>query len=69
MKTSIDRDIYNKIKNWSTLKSENVIEKINEYLKEVKPKSYRTSSQNNALHLYFSLVAKELEREGHTSKM
>ena len=65
-KQSIDRNIYNSIKNWTKLKPENCIEKMKEFLETVKPFSKRTSSQNSALHLYFSQVASELEREGHT---
>lgn len=37
-----------------------------EFLKDNKPDTLRTSSQNNAIHLYLSKIAKQLEEEGHT---
>lgn len=63
-KISIDKNIYNEIKYWTTLKPENAMLKIVEYLKTVKPFAQRTASQNNALHKDCDLIAEKLNDAG-----
>lgn len=67
-KQSIDREIYNEIKYWSTLKPENAFIKLQKYLKTVKPKSVRSDSQNKALHVDCSLIADKLNDSGYDMK-
>lgn len=64
MKISIDRNIYNSIKYWTTLTPEHAIEKMKEYLTTVRPVSSRTDSQNKALHVDCSLIAEKLNNAG-----
>ena len=68
MKQSIDRQIYNQIKYWTTLKPENAIEKMKEYLTTVKPLSYRTNQQSRALYLHFGNISNELQNKGITQR-
>lgn len=65
----VERDLYNRIKAISELKQWNQPQKLQELLKELKPRSARTNSQNKALHLWFDLVAKELNDAGYTVQL
>jgi len=58
----IDRNIYNELKEISQLVS--CQQRLQDYLKELKPISYRTETQNSALHLDFTLIANALNDAG-----
>lgn len=58
----IDRNIYSELKYISGLES--CQQRLQEYLKELKPQSYRTPQQNAALHLDFRLIADALNDAG-----
>lgn len=58
----IDRNIYNELKYISKLES--CQQRLQEYLKELKPQSYRTLQQNSALHMDFKLIADALNDAG-----
>lgn len=58
----IDRDIYKELKYISKLES--CQERLVEYLKDLKPVSYRTLPQNSALHLDCKLISDKLNDAG-----
>jgi len=58
----IDRNIYNELKYISKLES--CQQRLQDYLKELKPQSYRTPKQNSSLHLAFTLLANDLNDAG-----
>lgn len=58
----IDRNIYKELVYISKLES--CQQRLQDYLKELKPQSYRTPQQNSALHLDFTLIADALNDAG-----
>ena len=62
----MDRDHYNRLKAISKMTSWHIKEKLEEFLKEVEPKSTRSLSQNNSIHFYLTQVARTLQEDGHT---
>ncbi len=56
----IDRDIYTRLKAISELKDWHIKPKLQEFIKELKPRGVLTRQQQKALHLWFRLVADEL---------
>lgn len=58
----IDREIYKELKYISELAS--CQQRLQEYLKELKPQSYRTGKQNSSLHLDFTLIGNALNEAG-----
>lgn len=58
----IDREIYKELKYISELDS--CQERLKDYLKELKPESYRSIPQNSSLHLGLGLLANRLNEMG-----
>lgn len=58
----IDRNIYAELKYIASLES--CQQRLQEYLKTLKPESYRTEKQNSSLHLDFTLIANALNDAG-----
>lgn len=63
----IEREIYNRLKDISKLKDPKP--KLKELLQEVKPYSYRSRTQNNALHKFCSLLAEEMNTSGKEMRL
>jgi hypothetical protein len=62
----IDREIYKELKYISTLDS--CQERLKLYLKLLKPVSYRTLPQNNAIHVNCHIIAEKLNEAGKDMK-
>lgn len=58
----IDRNIYSELKYISSLES--CQQRLQDYLKTLKPESYRTDKQNSSLHLAFTLLGNALNDSG-----
>lgn len=63
----IDRAIYNELKHISTLQS--CPERLQDYLKELKPVNYRTPQQNSAFHLGLTFIANALNDAGKDMRL
>lgn len=62
----IDREQYHRLKEISELQPHNAVIKLKDFLTFVKPRSTRTSRQNNSLHLYLHQVAQVMQERGIT---
>lgn len=65
----MDREQYQRLKAITELKEWHIKPKLQEFLKEVKPRKSLTRQQQKALHLWFSLVADEFNESGYTVQL
>lgn len=60
----VDRDIYNRLVEITKLKPWNQPTKLEEFVKELKPRSERSEKQSNSIHLWCQQMADELNEKG-----
>lgn len=63
-KETIESHLFYRLRAIANLKPENIPQKLEEFLADKKPRSKRTSSQNNALHKDCALIAEKLNDAG-----